>query len=59
MHQDQQCLCSARTWVLSLAWHSGLKDPELLQLVVGHNCSLAGVGMPYVAGQPKKEKNEV
>ena len=23
---------SAETWVLSLAWHSGLKDAELLQL---------------------------
>ena len=30
--RDQQHLCSARTQVQSLAQHSGLKDPVLLQL---------------------------
>ena len=29
---SQPSLCSARTQVPSLTWHSGLKDPALLQL---------------------------
>ena len=33
--RDQWNLCSARTQVQSLVWHSGLKAPVLLQLQRG------------------------
>ena len=47
--------------VQSLAWHSRLKNPALLQLHcdIGHNCGsdlIPDPGTPYAMGQPKMKK---
>ena len=58
---DQQCLCRARTQVLSLAWCSGLKDPALPQLWCRSQLQLdlvPGLGTPYTSRWPKKEKSQ-
>lgn len=58
-------LCSSRTQAGSPGWHSGLQDPELPQLQIGHNCNsdlIPDLGTTpyththtYAAEQPKKK----
>ena len=50
---------AAPTQVPSLAWHSGLKDPELPQLQRRSQLRLRSdpwPRTPYAAGKPKKKK---
>ena len=58
--RDGQHLCSARTQVQSLAWHSGLKDPVLLQLLylkLGSNPWPENSVHHGLAKKKKKKKN--
>ena len=59
----QQCLCSTRTQVPSLAQHSGLQDPALLQLLCKSQLRLgsdpgirSGLETLHASRQPKKRK---
>lgn len=51
-------LCSSRTQAGSPGWHSGLQDPELPQLQIGHNCNsdLIPGGGTALVGRPKKRR---
>ena len=60
VQQDQRCRCSARMQVRALAQCSGLKNLALSHRT-GCNCSsdlILGLGTPYAAVQPPKEKKK-
>ena len=60
--QDQWCLESPGTQVLSLARHRGLRIQRCHSFSLGHNCSsdlILGPGIPYAAGWPKKKKKKI
>ena len=59
---DWRCLCSGRTQVRSLAGHSGLKDPEMLQLWCRSQLSLGSdpwPGNPIGRRAARKEKKKI